>query len=55
MAECDLFGRTVLMRHWERIGSRGRERIDEHTGKVEGTMAMGKLATVKRQRGYQDL
>jgi predicted DNA-binding WGR domain protein len=30
MIERNLFERTVLMRHWGRIGSRGRERLVGH-------------------------
>ena len=30
MIERDLFGHVVLVRHWGRIGGRGRERTDEH-------------------------
>ena len=53
MIERDLFGRTVLVRHWGRIGSRDRERLDEHASEVETAEAMGRLAAVKRRRGYQ--
>ena len=53
MIERDLFGRTVLVRHWGRIGTRGRERTDEHASEAEA--ALEKLAAVKRRRGYQDL
>ena len=55
MIEPDLFGRIILIRHWGRIGSRGRERLDEHGSEVEAAEAMAKLAAVKRRRGYQDL
>ena len=55
MIERDLFGRIVLVRHWGRIGSRGRERLDEHASEGEAAEAMGKLAAAKRRRGYQDL
>ena len=53
--ERDLFGRTVLVRHWGRIASRGRERMDEHASEVEAAKAMGRLAAIKRRRGYQDV
>jgi len=53
MLERDLFGRVVLVRHWGRIGTRGRERTDEHASEAEA--ALEKLAAVKRRRGYQDL
>jgi predicted DNA-binding WGR domain protein len=55
MIEHDLFGRTVLVRHWGRIGTRGREHMDAHASEVEAAEAMGKLAAAKRRRGYQDL
>jgi predicted DNA-binding WGR domain protein len=53
MIERDLFGRIVLVRHWGRMGSRGRERLDEHASEGEAAEAMGKLAAAKRRRGYQ--
>ena len=55
MIERNLSGRTVLVRHWGRIGDRGQERADEYASEVEAAAAMGKLATAKRCRGYQDL
>jgi predicted DNA-binding WGR domain protein len=55
MIERDLFGRVILVRHWGRIGSKGRERAEVHADEGEAAQAMGKLAAAKRQRGYQDL
>jgi predicted DNA-binding WGR domain protein len=55
MIERDLFGRIVLVRQWGRIGSRGRERLDEHANEIAAAEAMIKLAAAKRRRGYQDL
>ena len=55
MIEHDLFGRTVLVRHWGRIGGRGRERTDEHVSEAAAAEALAKLAAAKRRRGYQDL
>ena len=55
MIERDLFGRVILVRHWGRIGSKGRERAEVHTDEGEAAQAMGKLAAAERQRGYQDL
>ncbi len=55
LIERDLFGRIILMRHWGRIGTRGRERADEHASEVEAAEAMAKLAAAKRRRGYRDL
>ena len=55
MIEHDLFGRVILVRHWGRIGSKGRERAKVRTDEGKAAQAMGKLAAAKRQRGYQDL
>jgi len=55
MIERDLFGRTVLVRCWGRIGGRGRERTDEHASEGTAAEALEKLAAAKRRRGYQDL
>ena len=55
MLEHDLFGRTVLVRRWGRIGTRGRERSDPHENEAEAAEAMAKLAAAKRRRGYQEL
>jgi len=55
MLERDLFGRVVLVRHWGRIGTRGRERTDPHEDEAAAAEAMAKLAAAKRRRGYQDL
>ena len=55
MTERDLFGRIVLVRHWGRVGARGRERLDEYASESEAAEAMSKLAAAKRRRGYQDL
>jgi predicted DNA-binding WGR domain protein len=55
MIERDLFGRTVLVRYWGRVGGRGRERSDPHEDEVAAAEAMAKLAGAKRRRGYQDL
>ena len=55
MIEHDLFGRVILVHHWGRIGSKGRERAAVHADEGEAAQAMGKLAAAKRQRGYQDL
>ena len=55
MIERDLFGRVILVRHWGRIGSKGRERAEVYADEGDATQTMGKLAAAKRQRGYQDL
>ena len=55
MIERDLFGRAVLVRHWGRIGGRGRERTEEHASETEAAAALERLVAVERRRGYQDL
>ena len=34
MIERDLFGRVVLVRNWARIGTNGRELVEEFAGEV---------------------
>lgn len=55
MIERDLFGRIVLVRHWGRIGTRGRERVEEYPSEQEAALALEALAKAKRRRGYGDL
>ena len=55
MIERDLFGRVLLVRRWGRIGTRGRERSEEHPSETEAAAAMDRLAAAKRRRGYRDL
>ena len=55
MIERDLFGRVMLVRRWGRIGTRGRERPDEHPSETEAAAARDRLAAAKRRRGYRDL
>ena len=40
LIERDLFGRVVLIRRWGRIGTRGRERSEEHSSEAEAAAAM---------------
>ncbi len=49
MIERDLFGRVVLVRNWGRIGTNGRELVEEFAGELEAA------AQAKRRRGYRDL
>ena len=45
VVERDLFGRTVLVRRWGRLGTAGRTRLDEHKGEGE---ALATLAAMQR-------
>jgi predicted DNA-binding WGR domain protein len=50
----DLFGRALLARHWGRIGTQGRRRLDPHPDIGAALNALAALARAKRRRGYQD-
>jgi predicted DNA-binding WGR domain protein len=49
MIEWDLFGRVVLVRNWGRIGTNGRELVEEFAGEIEAGQALEAVAQVKRQ------
>jgi predicted DNA-binding WGR domain protein len=55
MIERDLFGRVVLVRNCGRIGTNGRELVEEFAGEIEAGQALEAVAQAKRRRGYQDL
>ena len=50
----DLFGRALLARHWGRLGTQGRIRLDPHPDTGAARNALATLARAKRRRGYQD-
>ena len=50
----DLFGRALLARHWGRLGTQGRLRLDPHPDPGAAINALAALARQKRRRGYQD-
>ncbi len=50
----DLFGRALLLRHWGRIGTEGRRRLDPHPTPAPPTTPLASLLHAKRRRGYQD-
>ncbi|MGF9763827.1 WGR domain-containing protein [Microvirga sp. 0TCS3.31] len=55
MIERDLFGTVRLVRHWGRIGTNGRELVEEFASEIEAGEALEALAGVKRRRGYRDV
>ncbi len=55
MIERDLFGRTVLVRRWGRVGTQGRKRSDDCASEDKAAEALEKLAALKRRRGYRAL
>ncbi len=50
----DLFGRALLVRHWGRIGTQGRRRLDPHPDAGAAVNALAAMLHAKRRRGYQD-
>ena len=50
----DLFGRALLARHWGRIGTPGRLRLDPHPNVGAALNALAQLVRAKRRRGYRD-
>jgi predicted DNA-binding WGR domain protein len=55
LIERDLFGTVRLVRCWGRIGTPGRERVEEFANETEAGEALETLAQRKRRRGYRDL
>jgi predicted DNA-binding WGR domain protein len=49
----DLFGRALLVRHWGRIGTEGRRRLDPHPDPGAAVNALAKILSVKLRRGYR--
>ena len=50
----DLFGCALLVRHWGRIGTEGRRRLEPHPDAGAALNALAALARQKRRRGYRD-
>ena len=48
----DLFGGFVLMRHWGRVGTAGKQRCDLHQDNTSAVGALTQLTRKKRKRHY---
>lgn len=48
----DLFGGISLVRHWGRIGTLGREKIDLFENDTEAAKAFERIRKRKLKRGY---
>ena len=48
----DLFDRALLSRHWGRIGTEGRRRLDPFPDAGAAANALARLERQKRRRGY---
>jgi predicted DNA-binding WGR domain protein len=51
--ERDLFDRVVLVRHWGRIGTAGKVRLDEYSAETAALAALQSLQARKIRRGYR--
>jgi predicted DNA-binding WGR domain protein len=50
----DLFGRTILVRRWGRVGTSGRQSLDHHPDAGAALNALAQLVRKKRRRGYRE-
>lgn len=48
----DLFGGSLLIREWGRIGRRGQDLVEQHPDEGQAINSLLKLARAKRGRGY---
>ena len=53
--ERDLFGEFTVTRQWGKVGTTGRVLTEPFETELDAAEAMGRLAAVKRRRGYRDL
>jgi predicted DNA-binding WGR domain protein len=49
----DLFGGALLLRHWGRIGTAGRQRLDVHSDAGAAVNALAAIMRAKSRRGYR--
>lgn len=50
--EPTLFGEAGVVRHWGRIGTSGRYRLDLYASYSEALLALSRIEQTKRRRGY---
>ena len=48
----DLFGHALLVRHWGRIGTEGRRRLDPYPDPGAAVNALARILNTKLRRGY---
>jgi predicted DNA-binding WGR domain protein len=44
-----------LVRNWGRIGTNGKEKVEQFGSELEVDQALGAIAQANRRRGYQNL
>lgn len=52
--DVDLFGCVLLVRHWGRLGTSGRMKLECHQSVPAALVALATLERSKRRRGYWD-
>lgn len=50
--EPTLFGEVAVLRHWGRIGSRGRQALSLYPTLVEAKTMLARQVALRRKRGY---
>ncbi len=45
----------MLVRHWDWMGTRGRELVERFDTELQAGEALEQIAQAKRQQGYMDL
>ena len=55
MIERDLFGQIRLVRAWGKIGTNGRELVEDYPSEDTAGQALQVVAEGLRRRGYRDL
>ena len=49
-----LFGEVAVLRHWGRIGTRGRQALTLYPTLAEAEMSLARQAALRRKRGYAE-
>lgn len=46
------FGEVAVLRHWGRIGTRGRQALTLYSTLAEAEMSLARQVALRRKRGY---
>lgn len=53
--EPTLFGQVAILRHWGRIGTRGRQALSLHNTLAEAESVLARQIIRRRKRGYLEV
>jgi predicted DNA-binding WGR domain protein len=53
--EPTLFGEVAVLRHWGRIGTRGRQALSLHGTRAEAECVLSRQIARRRKRGYREV